>query len=153
MNNKTTVMTIDKNEKFTTAYRAVLTGVFVGIADALISLIFNIAYRAAGADFPQDLINVSYLIFGTVFLFFVVGLIFMSLHLLSQKGSLVFIVLFAALTLIGYVAIGSAHLADSDIGNLRYRGILRGLVLIDGISAAVFIPYFYNSSKFQEYIV
>ncbi len=146
-------MTISTNEKFTTAYRAVLTGVFVGIADALISLIFNIAYRSGGADFPQDLVNVSYLIFGTVFLFFVIGLIFMSLHLLSQKGSMIFIVLFAALTLIAFIAIGSAHLTGSPIENGRYQGMLRSLVLIDGISATALIPYFYNSPKFQEYVV
>ena len=146
-------MTNSTNQTFNTAYRAVLTGVFVGIADALISLVFNIAYRSGGADFPQDLVNVSYLIFGTVFLFFVIGMIYMSLHLISQKGGLIFTVLFAALTLIGFVAIGSAHLADPAAANLRFRGMLRGLVLIDGISAAVLIPYLYNSPKFQEYVV
>jgi hypothetical protein len=150
---KTIVMTIPTNDKFTPAYRAILTAVFVGIADALISLIFNIAYRSGGADFPQDLVNVSYLIFGTVFLFFVVGLLFMGLHLLSQKGSLIFIVLFATLTLIAFVAVGSAHLADSEIENHRYHGMLRGLILIDGITAAALIPYFYSSPKFAEHVV
>jgi hypothetical protein len=146
-------MTNSTNQTFNPAYRAVMTGVFVGIADALISLCFNIAYRSGGADFPQDLINVSYLIFGTVFLFFVIGVIYMSLLLSSQKGGLVFIVLFAALTLIGFVAIGSAHLTDPPPANLRFRGMLRGLVLIDGISATVLIPFLYNSPKFQEYVV
>jgi hypothetical protein len=146
-------MTNSTNQTFNSAYRAVMTGVFVGVADTLISLCFNIAYRSAGADFPQDLVNVSYLIFGTVFLFFVIGIIFMSLHLISQKGGLVFIVGFAALTLIGFVIIGSAHLTDPPLANLRYRGMLRGLVLIDGISATVLVPFFYNSPKFQEYVV
>jgi hypothetical protein len=77
----------------------------------------------------------------------------MGLRSISTKGSLIFIVLFGALTIIGLAAIGSAHLADSDIENLRYRGILRGLVLIDGISATALIPYFYNSPKFQESVV
>jgi hypothetical protein len=146
-------MSNSTDQSFAAGYRAVLTGVFVGIVDTLISLGFNIAYRRGGADFPQDLVNVSYLIFGTVFLFFIIGAIYMGLHSISTKGSLIFIILFGALTIIGLVAIGSAHLADSDIQNLRYRGILRGLVLIDGISATALIPYFYNSPKFQEYVV
>ena len=146
-------MTNSTNQTFTTAYRAVLTAVFVGIADALISLCFNIAYRSGGTDFPQDLINVSYLIFGTVFLFFIIGIIYMSLHLVSQNGGLIFMILFAALTLIGFLAIGSAHLTEPVAANLRFRGMLRGLVLIDGISAAVLIPYLYNSPKFEEYVV
>jgi hypothetical protein len=146
-------MTNSTDRTFDTAYRAVLTGIFVGIADALVSLCFNIAYRSGGADFPQDLVNVSYLIFGTVFLFFLIGVIYMSLHLISQKGGLIFTVLFAALTLIAFVAIGSAHLTDPVAANLRFRGMLRGLVLIDGISAAVLIPFLYNSPTFQEYVV
>jgi hypothetical protein len=139
-------------QSFSAGYRAVLTGVFVGIADALISLIFNIAYRSGGADFPQDLVNVSYLIFGTVFLFFVIGAIYTCLRILSQKSGLIFVVLFAALTLVAFLAVGSAHLADSSIENLRYRGMLRGLLLIDGVSA-LFIPFLYNSPKFEEYVV
>ena len=151
--NKITVMTNSTDQTFTEHYRAVMTAVFVGVADALISLVFNIAYRAGGADFPQDLVNVSYLIFGTIFLFFLIGAIYTGLRIISKKADLIFIVLLAALTLLTFVAIGSAHLASSDIENLRYRGILRGLVLIDGISATVLIPYFYNSTKFQEFIV
>jgi hypothetical protein len=146
-------MTNSTEQSFAGSYRAVMTAVFVGVADALISLIFNIAYRSGGADFPQDLVNVSYLIFGTVFLFFVIGAIYTGLRILSKKGDLIFVVLFAALTLIAFVAIGAAHLADSPTENGRYRGMLRSLVLIDGISATVLIPFFYNSRKFEEYVV
>ena len=146
-------MTNSTDQSFTGNYRAAMTAVFVGVADALISLIFNIAYRSAGADFPQDLINVSYLIFGTIFLFFLIGAVYTGLRIISKKADLIFIVLLAALTLITFVAIGSAHLADSPVENLRYRGMLRSLVLIDGISATALIPFFYNSRKFQEYVV
>jgi|GEM_PF-1780905 len=146
-------MTISKNDKFTSAYRAILTAVFVGIADALVGLIFNIVYRVTRPDFPQDLVNVAYLIFGTVFLFFVIGIIFMSLRLVSQKGNLIYIVLFATLTLIGFLTIGTAHLAHSDIENGCYRGMVRGLILIDGITATVLVPYFYTSPAFEAKVV
>jgi hypothetical protein len=109
------------NQRFTTGYRAVLTGVFVGIADALISLVYNIVYRSGGADFPQALINVSYLIFGTVFLFFIIGVIFMSLQLFTKKADLLFILLFAALTIIFFTAAANGHFADSPVENIRYR--------------------------------
>ncbi len=146
-------MTNSTEQSFTANYRAVMTAVFVGVADTLISLFYNIAYRYGGADFPQDFINVSYLIFGTVFLFFLIGAIYTGLRIISKKADLIFIVLFAALTLLLFVAIGSAHLTDLPIENLRYRGMLRSLVLIDGISATALIPFFYNSPKFQEYVV
>src|ERR1700722_16002228 len=146
-------MTNSTDQSFAGSYRAVMTAVFVGVADALISLIFNIAYRSAGADFPQDLVNVSYLIFGTVFLFFLIGAIYTGLRIISNKADLIFIVLFAAFTFITFGAIGSAHLAGSDIENIRYRGMLRSLVLIDCISATALIPFFYNSRKFEEHVV
>lgn len=140
------------NQRFTTGYRAVLTGVFVGIADALISLVYNIVYRSGGADFPQALINVSYLIFGTVFLFFLIGVVYMSLQLFTKRASLLFIILFAALTIIFYTAASGGHFADSPVENMRYRGMLKGLVLIMGISATAGIPFLYHNRKFEEFV-
>jgi hypothetical protein len=146
-------MTTSTNDTFTSAYRAILTAVFVGIADALISLIYNIVYRSIRPDFSQDLLNVAYLIFGTVFLFFVIGIIFMGLRLLNKKGSLIFIVLFAALTLLAFIAVGTAHLTSSETENCSYRGILRGLILLDGITATFLVPYFYSNPAFEAYVV
>jgi hypothetical protein len=146
-------MTNSTDQSFAGGYRAVMTALFVGVADTLINLLFNMAYRYGGADFPQDFVNVSYLIFGTVFIFFLIGAIYTGPRILSKKGDLIFIALFAVITLFLFIAIGSAHLADSTIENERYRGMLRGLVLIDGITATALIPFFYNSPKFEAYVV
>lgn len=146
-------MTNSTDQSFAGGYRAVMTALFVGVADTLINLLFNMAYRYGGADFPQDFVNVSYLIFGAVFIFFVIGAIYTGIRMLSKKGDLLFIVLFAAITLILFIAVGSAHLTDPAIENQRYRGMLRGLILIDGITATFLIPFFYNSPKFEEYVV
>jgi hypothetical protein len=146
MNNST-------NQTFTDSYRCMMTAVFVGFADSLISLIYNILYRLGGADFPNDLINVAYIIFGEMALFFVIGVIYTGLHRVTKKADGIFIIGFAALTILIFIAVGSGQFAASTEENLRFRGILHGLTLIMGISATAGIPYFYHSKAFERYVV
>ncbi len=51
------------NERYSIFFKAMMTGLFVGITDTLICLVFNIAYRNATGYLPSSLINVSSLIF------------------------------------------------------------------------------------------
>ena len=146
-------MNNSSNQSFTDAFRGIMTALFLGIANSLVSLIFNIIYRYYGHDFSNDLINVSYLIFGGLFVFFMIGLVYTGLHLITAKGDLIFILLFTALTILIYVAIGSGHFATDPEENLRFRGMLHGLTLITGISATAGIPYFYHNTAFREYVV
>ena len=144
---------MNNSSNFSDFFRAMMTAVFVGFADSLLSLIYNILYRAGGIDFSNDLINVAYIIFGEMFLFFVIGLIYAGLQLLSSKADILFIIGFAALTILIYVGIGSAHFSTYPDENLRFRGMLHGLTLILGISAIAGIPYFYHNEAFKRYVV
>ena len=146
-------MNNSSDQTFGVFYHAMMTAVFVGFADSLFSLIYNILYRAGGIDFPNDLINVSYIIFGEMFLFFVIGLIYAGLHSLSKKADFVFIIGFAVLTILLYVGIGSGHFSIDPAVNLRFQGMLHGLTLIIGISATAGIPYFYHNEAFQHSVI
>ena len=146
-------MNNSSNRSFTDAYRGIMTALFLGIANSFVSLIFNIFYRLHGPDFSNDLINVSYIIFGGLFLFFVIGLVYTGLHLISKRADLVFIIGFAVLIILIYGAIGSGHFATDPEENLRFRGMLHGLTIISGISAIAGIPFFYHNAAFRQYVV
>jgi hypothetical protein len=146
-------MISNDGQSFVKAYRAIMTAVFVGIGVAFISLIFNIIYRSGGADFSEDLLNVSILIFGNLLLFLLIGLIYMTLNLYAPKADLIFILLFVALTILGWVAISSGHFAATAVENGRFQGMLKGLLLLIGIAATCVIPLLYHSRRFEEYIV
>jgi hypothetical protein len=138
---------------FVPAFRAVMTAVFVGIGVAFISLIFNIVYRSAGADFSNDLLNVSCLIFGNLLLFLMIGLIYMLLILFTSKADSIFIALFIVLMILGWMAISSGHFAKAPVENERFQGMLKGLVLLAGIAAIGAIPLLYHSRRFEKYVV
>jgi hypothetical protein len=146
-------MAFNRIISFTQAYRAFMTALFVGIVVAFLSLVFNIIYRSAGPDFPEDLFNVSVLIFSNLLVFLLIGLVYMLLHLYAPKADLIFILLFVVLSILGWVGVSSGHFADDVIGNSQIRGFLKGLILLIGISSIGLLPFLYHSRKFEEYVV
>jgi hypothetical protein len=146
-------MNNSSEQSFSAGYRGLMTALFAGIANVLVSLFFNIAYRTYGSDFSNDLINVSYIIFGGMALFLVIGLIFVGLHLIFKKADLIFIIGLAAITILLFVAISSGHFSASPEENLRFRGMLHGLTIIMGISSVIGIPYLYHNEAFHRNVV
>jgi hypothetical protein len=56
-----------------------MTGLFIGIADTVICLLYNLFYRDGGHGFfSSDIVNVSSIIFGTNILFVVIGVLFFA---------------------------------------------------------------------------
>ena len=106
-------------------FKTMMTGLFVGIIDTLICLTYNIFYRDLTGYVPSELINVSSLIFGVVF--------------------------FALTMFLGWKTEMIQRFADTQV-NHEFRGLLLGIVLICGISAAC-LPLLYNSRKFNEFAI
>ena len=130
-----------------------MTGLFVGLADALICLIYNIAYRSSRHYFSSTLLNVSYIIFGMIFVFFLIGLVYMVARHFFRNGDLIFVIIFALLTVWVLWAIHWAHFSADPIEDASLRGEYTGVAIIAGISAAVGIPLLHRSHKFELYIV
>ena len=138
---------------FEAAYRAFMVPLFVGVADALICLIFNVTFRSGRPYFSSDLINVSYIIFGLLFLFAMIGIIYLLLLKFSTRGNIIFVFLFAVLSILAIAAVTTGHFSDNPIENASFRGLLLGITIIVGVSATVGVPLLYGSRKFEQNVV
>jgi hypothetical protein len=146
----------DPND-FTSAFpfiKALMTGLFIGIADTIICLLYNLLYRDGGHGFfSSDIVNVSSIIFGTNILFLIIGVIFFAFSRGAIKGEVVFSILFIVLTIIGAIAAAHVQRSTDPEMNARFHGLLVGVVLIIGISAAIGMPALYHSRKFGQYVL
>lgn len=146
-------MDTQSSASFEASYRALMTAFFAGIADTIICLIYNIVFRSEKRDFSSTLLNVSYLIFGILFLFFIIGIIYMLIRRISRNGDLIFFLLFSSLTILAIWTIRSGHFSADLVENASLRGEYTGVSIISGISAAIGIPLLHRSHRFELYIV
>jgi hypothetical protein len=140
------------SENQTIFFRAMMTGLFVGIVDTIVCLIYNIAYREFTGYTPSGLINVSSLIFAVNIVLLLIGIIYSVFLRVFRKGDFPFAVFFIGLTiLLTLKAIAINRFPDEKLNN-DFRGLLGGIILILGISASC-LPLLYRSRKFDEFIL
>ena len=133
-------------------FKTMMTGLFVGIIDTLICLTYNIFYRDLTGYVPSELINVSSLIFGVNLVLLIIGMIYFLFKTVSRRWDVIFGVFFLALTFfVAWKTEMIQRFADSQV-NHEFRGLLLGIVLICGISAAC-LPLLYNSRKFSDFAI
>jgi hypothetical protein len=134
--------------------KALMTALFIGISDTILCLLYNLFYRNGGHGFfSSDIVNVSSIIFGTNILFVVIGVIFFAFSRARRKGELIFSLLFIVLTILGVIAAANVQRSADAAMNSRFHGLLVGVVLIIGISAAVGMPLLYHSRKFGQRVL
>jgi hypothetical protein len=134
-------------------YRAIMTGLFVGIIDTLFCLVFNLIYRERTGFEPTSIINVSSLIFFVNLLFPLIGVIYSWISELFKKGDVVFIIFMIVVTGIFVWRSEMATRTDDHTLNVEFRTLLSGIVIIMGISAAFLLPWLYHNKKFEEHVV
>jgi hypothetical protein len=140
------------NERHSIFFKAIMTGLFVGIIDTLICLIYNIAYRDITGYLPSSLINVSSLIFMVNILLFVLGIAFFFFLRASRRGEILFEVVTLALTAwLVWKTTSLTRFGDPKL-DTGFRGLLGGIILILGVSAAC-IPLLYRSRRFVEAVI
>ena len=129
-----------------------MTGLFVGIIDTLICLVYNIAYRNITGYIPSSLINVSSLIFGVNLLLLLIGIVYYFFLWAFKRGDVVFEVVTVAATV--WLVWTTAGLTRFDNARLdsEFRGLLGGIVLIVGVSTAC-IPFLYRSRRFLDAVI
>lgn len=148
-NDQNPVFGKDQNATF---FKAMMTGLFIGIIDTIVCLAYNIGYRDATGYLPSTIVNVSSLIFAIVLLSAVIGIVFYLFHRFIRGGDTIYFIVFLTLTAwltgktFAAVRFGDPHL---DSG---WHGLMGGIVLIVGLSSAC-LPFFFRSSKFQEVII
>jgi drug/metabolite transporter (DMT)-like permease len=131
--------------------KAILTGLFAGIFATLACLFYNILFMA-NEKFSSDIINVSSLIFFVNLVFVVIGIIYYGFLKAFKKGDVIFIAVFALLTLFFIWKAESVHRFTDQILNTEFRHLLLGVTIIMGISAFL-IPYLFHNKKFEEHVL
>jgi hypothetical protein len=117
---------------------ALLTGLIASLADET----YNFIYRAATGFTPSEIINVSSLIFITLTVFMVFGILYFLLTRLGKRTDLVYIVITLILTVIGFIiGTGVQRSTDQHVNDV-FRWLFIGIELIIGLSAAFLSPYF-----------
>lgn len=130
-----------------------MTGLFVGIIDTLICLVYNLVFRNSTGFEPSDIINVSSLIFAINLIFPIIGMLYNGFLKWFKKGDLVYVVVFLVLTAIFAWRSEEVHRASDPTVNHEFRTLLLGIVLIMGVSAAFLVPYLFHNKKFEEHVV
>ena len=132
--------------------KAILTALFIGIVDTVICLAYNIFYREHTGFMMQDYINVSSLIFAVNLIFTVIGIIYFVLLKSFRKGDLVFIVVFALLTIFCVWKVLTGQRTDNHELNVAFRGLLTGIIVIMGLSALA-VPYLFHNRTFEKHVL
>lgn len=140
------------NDQHSIFFKAMMTGLFVGIIDTIICLAYNVIYRDMTGYVPSAFINVSSLIFAVNLLLLVVGILFYGFHRVSGFGDGLFVAILLGITLLLTWKAISIHRFENAHDNNGFHGLLAGVILICGLSAAC-IPFLYKSEKFQDLIM
>ena len=133
-------------------FKAMMTGLFVGIIDTLICLAYNIGFRSYTGYIPSSFINVSSLIFCVNLTMTVVGIVFYGFHRSSSQGDNIYFIFFLALTAFLAWKITGIHRFDDDHENASFKELLGGIVVILGISGAC-LPFLFRSRKFVDAVI
>jgi hypothetical protein len=137
------------NEQNSVFFKAMMTGLFVGIVDTVICLIYNIGYRNYTGYIPSSLINVSSLIFAVNLLLAALGIAYFGFLSAFKKGDVAFALLAVGVTiLLFWKTEGLTRFDDAKL-DAGFRGLLGGIVLILGLSTAC-IPFLYRSRRFLD---
>jgi hypothetical protein len=126
--------------------RCILAGLFAGMIISVVILVFNVIYRArTELYFFSAVMPFSIFLIFPLFNLVAGGVYFLFIgHL--RKGRQLFVVVVLLVMLMA--AVGTYYIDRStEIKHDEFRGLLVGLELIEGILAAILIPFFANHPK------
>src|SRR4051812_19841231 len=109
-------------------YRALMTGLFVGIIDTLVCLVYNLIYRNSTGFELSSIVNVAFLIFFINLLFPVIGMIYNGFLKWFKKGDLIYVVVFLLLTAFFAWRSEEVRRANDPTLNHEFRTLLLGIV-------------------------
>jgi drug/metabolite transporter (DMT)-like permease len=124
--------------------KALLAGVFAGIAATVLSLIYNIVFRGV-TGFPLSLlINVSTVIFCLLVVVTVAGLIFYLFHHYLKRGAMFFQIAAVLVTVLLVLGTMQVQRSNDLVLAREFRELLLGIVLITGVCTVFVIPFLFN---------
>jgi hypothetical protein len=136
-----------------TFYRSLMTGLFVGIVDTLLCLLFNLFFRESTHFLPTSIVNVASLIFFINLLFPLIGIVYNFFLRSFKKGDVLFAIVFIVLTVLCVWGISLVQRSNNPTENSEFHTLALVIALVLGLSAAFLLPFLYHNRKFEEYVV
>lgn len=121
--------------------KTLLTGVFAGIVATLINLAYDFFFRYYAKLYPSEIINVSSIIFGSMLLCTIAGIIYYFLVRYVKYGNIIYVAAFLALTIICIIESMHVNRSIDPVVNEAFRGLLLGTVVVCGLLTTFLIPY------------
>jgi hypothetical protein len=122
-------------------YRSVMAGLLAGIVITIANLVFNGLYRSVTSFNPSQFVNVTTIIFISLILSVVSGIIYYLLVPYSKKSTSLYIALFVILTIgVTFVAFTVNRSSDPKV-SAQFHGLFAGIAIITGLIEAFLIPY------------
>jgi hypothetical protein len=122
-------------------YKSLMAGLFSGIVVTIANLIFNYIYRSITRFNPSQIVNVTSIIFVSIILSVLAGILYYLIVPYGQKSKFVFIILFFVLAVIvTYLAFNVTRSSDVNVSS-QFHGLFAGIVIISGIVNGLLIPY------------
>lgn len=134
--------------RYNLSTRGIMAGLFVGIAAAVLNLVFDLIYRkVTGYEF-SGFVNINSIIFFTIPTLVAAGIVYSILLHYFKKGMMLYIILSVMLTIIvAFIPLGPNMLPTGQPMPDSARGLTMGIEIITGAMGAFALPYFAEHPK------
>lgn len=142
------------DKKYDMFTRCILVSLFVGISAVYINLFVDMGFRYITKYNPSSIINVSTIIMGCVILLMIYGVLYYGFRVWF-KGVANPVFSLAMIVLTAFFAWKTLGIVRSPIHKetIEFRELLIGIMSINGILAAIFIPMLYSKEKLIRQII
>lgn len=126
-----------------------MAGLATGIVATIVNLIFNSAYRGiTRLSLSVSVINVSTIIFATVLLCVIAGLVYHFIVFYLKKSYVIFVALFIVLTVLAFLSAFIIHRSADPGVSKTFEGLYAVLAITTGLSGAFGVPWFATHKNF-----
>lgn len=133
--------------KDSTIYKPLMAGLFAGYFATIFNLFYDVAFRESTAFPLHDLINVSTIIFATLFLLALAGCVYAFFEAIGSRSSVLYIISSLIVTVLLIYGTLSVHRSLNPVINHEFQYLLIGIITITGTFSTFLVPYFVKKSS------
>lgn len=135
---------MDYEYKTTEFSRSLLAGVFAGILACVLALVYNAFFRRFINFSMSEIVNVSTIIFSSILMVTIAGIVFYYFHHYMKRGTLVFQVVTTLVTIFLIAWATQVQRTVDPVASMEFKELLIGIICIVGICTIVVIPFLYR---------
>lgn len=122
-------------------YKPLMAGLFAGYIATVFNLVYDVFFRKETAFPLHELINVSTIIFATLFALPLAGIAFAFIDRYFRRGDRIYILLSALFTVLCIYGTLQVHRSPDPAVTTQFQHLLLGIVIISGVFATVAVPW------------